>query len=80
MNGKIYEKGTLTANEHDKEENILGSVWLSLFMCSNGNAYNCPRRLATGRKLAVAVSSSSSSSISKFINVKLAVAVAQQLQ
>jgi hypothetical protein len=34
--------------EHNKYENITGSVWLSLFMGSNGNAYYCPRRLALG--------------------------------
>jgi hypothetical protein len=45
---KIDEKGTLKATEHDKYENIAGSVWLSLFMISNGNAYYCPRRLAPG--------------------------------
>jgi hypothetical protein len=45
---KIDEKGTLKANEHDKYENIAGSVLLSLFMGSNGNAYYCPRRLTPG--------------------------------
>jgi hypothetical protein len=36
---KIDEKGTLKAIEHDKYENIAGSVWLSLLMGSNGTAY-----------------------------------------
>jgi hypothetical protein len=38
----------MKATEHDKYENIAGSVWLRLFMGSNGNAYYCPRRLAPG--------------------------------
>jgi hypothetical protein len=41
----------LKASEHDKYENIAGTVWLSLFIGSNGNrlnAYYCPRRLAPG--------------------------------
>jgi hypothetical protein len=42
------EKGTLKATELDKYENIADSVWLSLFMGSNENAYYCPRRLASG--------------------------------
>ena len=29
-------------------ENIADSVWLNLFMGSNGNAYSCPRRQASG--------------------------------
>jgi hypothetical protein len=44
----IDEKGTLKATEHDKYENIADSVWLSLFMGCNGNAYYCPRHLALG--------------------------------
>jgi hypothetical protein len=44
----IDEKWTLKATEHDKYENIAGSVWLSLSMGSNGYAYHCPRRLAPG--------------------------------
>jgi hypothetical protein len=31
---EINDKGTLKAHEHDKYENIAGSVWLSLFMGS----------------------------------------------
>jgi hypothetical protein len=38
----------LKATEHDKYENIAGSVWLSLFMGSNGNAYYFSHRLAPG--------------------------------
>ena len=38
---KIDEKGSLKATEHHKYENIAGSVWLSLFMDINGNAYLC---------------------------------------
>jgi hypothetical protein len=38
----------LKATEHDKYENIAGSVWLNLLMGSNGNAYYCPRRPAPG--------------------------------
>jgi hypothetical protein len=38
----------LKATEHDKYENITGSVSLSLFMGNNGNAYYCPRRHAPG--------------------------------
>jgi hypothetical protein len=48
VNIEIDEKGTLKDTEHDKYENIAGSVRLSLFMGSNGNAYYCPRRLAPG--------------------------------
>jgi hypothetical protein len=44
----FIKDGTLNATEHDKYENIAGSVWMSLFMGSNGNAYYCPRRLAPG--------------------------------
>jgi hypothetical protein len=33
-------------NKQDTCEDIEGSVWLSLFMESYGNAYYCPRRLA----------------------------------
>jgi hypothetical protein len=44
--GKIDEKETLKATEHDRYENIAGSLLLSLFMGSNGNAYYCRRRLA----------------------------------
>jgi hypothetical protein len=44
----IDEKGTLKASEYKKYENIAGSVLLSLFVGSNGNAYYCPRRLAPG--------------------------------
>jgi hypothetical protein len=43
---QIDDKGTLKATEHYKFETIAGSVLLSLFMGSNGNAYNCPRHLA----------------------------------
>jgi hypothetical protein len=32
--------------EHDKNENIVGSVWLNLFMGINLNAYYCSRHLA----------------------------------
>jgi hypothetical protein len=35
---KIDEKVTLKTTEHDTYENIAGSVWLSLFMDSNGYA------------------------------------------
>jgi hypothetical protein len=38
----IDEKGALKATQHDKYENIVGSVWLSLFMCSNGNSIFTP--------------------------------------
>jgi hypothetical protein len=44
----IDEKGTLKATELDQYKNIAGSVSLSLFIGSNGNAYYCPRRLASG--------------------------------
>jgi hypothetical protein len=47
-NTKIEEKGTLKATEHDKYENIAGSVWLSMFMGSNGYEYYWPHRLAPG--------------------------------
>jgi hypothetical protein len=43
-----FWKRTLKATEQDKYENIAGSVWLSLFMSSNGNAYYFPRRPAPG--------------------------------
>jgi hypothetical protein len=45
-NIEIIEKGTLKATDHDKSENIAGSVCLSLFIGSIGNAFYCPRRLA----------------------------------
>jgi hypothetical protein len=48
INTEIDEKGTLKATEHDKYENSSGSVWLILFMDSNGYAYYFPRRLAPG--------------------------------
>ncbi len=38
---KIDEKGTLKATEHNYD-NVASSVWFSLFMGSNGNAYYCP--------------------------------------
>jgi hypothetical protein len=44
----IDEKGTSKATEHDSYENIAGSVYLSLFMVSNGNTYYCPGRIAPG--------------------------------
>jgi hypothetical protein len=40
----------LKATEHDKYENSAGLVWLSLFICSNGNAFYCPRRLARAER------------------------------
>jgi hypothetical protein len=43
---KKIKKATLKATEHHKYENIAGSVWLSLFMGSNGNLFYCPRCLA----------------------------------
>ncbi len=45
---EIYLKGILKATKNDKYENIAGSIWLNLFMGSNGNAYYCPRLLAPG--------------------------------
>jgi hypothetical protein len=35
---KMEEKETLNVTEHDKYQNIAGSVRLSLFMSSNGSA------------------------------------------
>jgi hypothetical protein len=48
ITNKVDEKGTLKATKRDKYENIAGSVRLSLFMGSNGNACYYPRRLAPG--------------------------------
>jgi hypothetical protein len=42
------KNGNFKATEYDKYENITGSVWLSLFMGSNGNTYYLSRRLAQG--------------------------------
>jgi hypothetical protein len=38
----------LKATEHEIYENIAGSVWFSLFIGSNRNAYYYPRRLVPG--------------------------------
>jgi hypothetical protein len=44
----MCENESLKLNKRDKYKNSEGSVLLSMFMGSNGNAYYCPRWLAPG--------------------------------
>ena len=45
---KIETVGNPKVAQHDKNENVAGSVWLSLFMDGSGNASYRPRPLAPG--------------------------------